>query len=118
MTMYPAVFHFRLTQDVADDLKKVANAAGLKRSTWARRQLLHAIDSAMIEPAVRRRVMNAEAIRELVVELKREGNNLNRFTMDRHMRAPIDEAKFEETLDHLNRLYAAIAVAMGLDIHP
>jgi hypothetical protein len=118
MTAYPNTFIFRVTPEAAADLKAVAEAAGLKPSAWARRQLLGSVQSAMKEPAIRWQIQNADLKRDLIIELKRQGVNLNQLARAANTSTILDKAGIETLLRKVDTLYSAIALDLGLDLDP
>jgi hypothetical protein len=76
---FPNFVSFRIDPPTAEQLAKVAEAAGLKSNAWARAQLIKLIGSKMQAPAVRRAAANAELLGEVLSELRAHGRNLNQL---------------------------------------
>lgn len=76
---FPRSFAFRLTLEDGERLNAVAAANGLLPGEWARKIVSASIRTDFTRRSVRLRVQNSELLRELLLELRHQGNNLNQI---------------------------------------
>ena len=74
---FPVSFAFRLTNEDADRLRMIADMRGMKPAELARLIVSRDIGLPFERRAVQRHVRHGEALRALLTELWRQGNNVN-----------------------------------------
>jgi hypothetical protein len=111
-------FSFRL--EIGDDaiLRRVAEAKGLKPAAFARKIVAEAIKVKLTNIRVRKNVANAELLRAILVELLRQGNNINQLAKiaNQGRRTPI--AQIEALLSNNQKLVSAFLSALSPDQAP
>lgn len=104
-------FAFRVATPEADKLAAIAGATGLTPGQMARRIIEREVGLMAETATVRRRVANADLLRQGLGELGRVGNNLNQVAAHLNGGKPTPWRK-DEIDRMLRELYAALAAVM------
>lgn len=105
-------FVFRVAKQEAEKLVAVAAAMGMTPGQMARRIIEREIGLVARTATVRRRVANADLLRQALGELGRVGNNLNQIAA--HLNARSSATWVRNDLDRiLSELDAALAATMA-----
>ena len=114
---YPRSFAFRLTKEDGKLLNAVAAAAGTTAGEWARQAVSAALGISYERRSMRRRVANADLLREYLGELGRQGNNVNQVAARLNAERNVDAAAARQGLEAIRAdqqaLVAAILATLG-----
>jgi len=100
-----------LTPDEYQKIAAKADAAGMTRAAYSRTVML-----GTPGPRSRRRMpADAEALREILGQLGRVGNNINQIAYRINKGDPCDLPELRKALDDYTTVRAAIHEALGLD---
>ena len=114
---YPRSFAFRLTQADGERLDAMAAAAGTTAGEWARETVSAALGIAYRRRSVRRRVANADLLRQLLGEIGRQGGNLNQATARLNAERDVDALAARHAIEAIRAgqasVVAAILAALG-----
>ncbi len=114
---YPRSFAFRLTEVDGERLDAVAAAAGTTPGEWARQMICAALGIAYGRRSMRRRVANADLLRQLLAAWGRQGNNLNQIAARLNSEKSVDTAAARQAIETIRdgqaSLVAATLAALG-----
>ena len=100
-----------LTPDEYQAISAKANAAGMTRAAYSRTVML-----GNAGPRSQRRMpADAEALRKILGQLGRAGNNINQIARRINKGDPCDLPELRQALDDYTSIRAAIHEALGLD---
>ena len=114
---YPRSFAFRLTEADGRRLDAAAAAAGTTPGEWARETVSAALGIAYRRRSMRRRIANAEVLRQLLGELGRQGSNLNQAAARLNAERVVDALAARHAIETIRAgqasVVAAILAALG-----
>lgn len=114
---FPRSFAFRLTEADGKRLDAAAAAAGTTPGEWARETVSAALGIAFRRRSMRRRVANADLLRQLLGELGRQGGNLNQATARLNAERDVDALAARHAIEAIRAgqasVVAAILAALG-----
>ncbi len=117
-TTIPRSFAFRLTHGRRRAPRRhAAAAAGTTPGEWARETVSAALGIAYRRRSMRRRVANADLLRQLLGELGRQGGNLNQATARLNAERDVDALAARHAIEAIRAgqasVVAAILAALG-----
>lgn len=114
---FPRSFAFRLTEADGRRLDAAAAAAGTTPGEWARETVSASLGIAYRRRSMRRRVANADLLRQLLGELGRQGNNLNQAAARLNAERTVDAMAARHAIEAIRAgqasVIAAILAALG-----
>ena len=109
-TRYPHVISFRVDDATKDKIVEAAALHDLEPGPFARWLMIRSVKAQLALPSVRRKVASRDVLSALLIELLRQGNNLNQIT--RSLNASVRSDAAQAAIARIEAQYADALAAV------